>query len=149
MRSGELSEKGKRSFEGMDSAGFAEKWKRSFAANVPAEIMAEYIDAKGCFLWHAFTWGKAPCLERAAAQEAFDAADKTDAFIAEESSFDGGGKNIVYSFRRCPPDLKSRDLADKCEVFVVGKNFRWTYVVTHEGDCGLGPYFAEKQSKVL
>ena len=137
-------EKRKSSFEGMDSAEFVKKWKRAFAAALPAEVMAERVDAKGCFLWHAFTWGKAPCLEREAACAAFDAADKEGAFIAEECAFDGGGKNIAYSFRRCPPDLRSRDLADEAEVFVVGKNFRWTYVVTHETACGLGPYFAEK-----
>ena len=107
--------------------------------------MAERVDAPGCYLWHVFTWGDAKHLEREAASAAFDKADKTGAFIAKESGFNGGGKNIVYSFRRCPPDLKSLDLADEAEVFVVGKNFGWTYVVTHEAGCGLGPYFAEKE----
>lgn len=139
-------EKPKRSFEGMDSAEFVKKWKRAFAATVPAEVLAEYVDAKGCYLWHVFTWGKAPCLERGAASAAFDKADKEGAFIAEEYLFNGGGKNTVYSFRRCPPELKSADLAEEAEVFIVGKNFAWTYVVTHETGCGLGPYFAKKEN---
>ena len=144
MRSKKYSEKRKRSFDGMDGAEFVKKWKRAFAAGVPADVMAERVDAEGCLLWHVFTWGKAPCLERGAASAAFDAADKEGAFIAEECEYNGGGKNIVYAFRRCPPDLKSLDLADEAEVFVVGKNFEWTYVVTHEAGCGLGPYFAQK-----
>lgn len=145
MSSKKHSEKWKKSFEGMDSAELVKKWKRAFAAGIPAEVMAERVEAPGCYLWHVFTWGDAKRLERESASAAFDKADKEGAFIAQESGFNGGGKNIVYSFRRCPPDLKSLDLADEAEVFVVGKNFGWTYVVTHETACGLGPYFAEKE----
>lgn len=147
MSSKKKSEKRKRSFEGMDGAAFVQKWKRAFAANVPAAVMAERVDAKGCLLWHVFAWGKAPCLERGAADAAFDAADKEGAFIAEECEYNGGGKNIVYAFRRFPPNLKSPALADAAEVFVVGKNFGWTYVVTHESGCGLGPYFARRAER--
>ena len=128
----------------MDSEEFAGKWKRAFARGVSEEVMLEKIDAPGCFLWHAFTWGNAPCSEGAAANAAFDKADKEGAFIAEMSSFHGGGKKIEYSFRKCPPGLKSSELSDAAEIFVVGKNFRWTYVVTHESSCGLGPYYAVK-----
>ena len=145
MSSKKHSEKWKKSFEGMDSAEFVKKWKRAFAAGVSAEVLAERVDAPGCYLWHVFTWGDAKRLEREAASAAFDKADKEGAFIARESGFNGGGKNIVYSFLRCPSDLKSLDLADEAEVFVIGKNFGWTYVVTHETGCGLGPYFAEKE----
>ena len=144
MSSKKDTEKKKRTYEGMNSAYLAKKWKSAFAGGMPADAVREYVDAHGCFLWHVFTWGEAKHLEREAASAAFDRADKAGAFIARESGFNGGGKNIVYSFRRCPPDLKSLDLADEAEVFVVGKNFGWTYVVTHETACGLGPYFAEK-----
>lgn len=137
-------EKKKRQYMGMDSQAFAQKWKSVFAGEVPREIVEQRIDGRGCYLWHAFSWGNAPCVERGAADAAFDAADKDGAFIAEEYAFHGGGKNIEYFFRKCPLGLKSADLADMAEVFVVGRNFRWTYVVTHETGCGLGPYFAER-----
>lgn len=132
----------------MDSAEFVKKWKCAFAAGVSAEVLAERVDAPGCYLWHVFTWGNAPCLEHVAAGDAFDRADKAGAFIAEEYSFNGGGRKVEYFFRKCPPDLKSLDLADEAEVFVVGKNFGWTYVVTHETGCGLGPYFAQKEKNL-
>lgn len=144
MSSKKDAEKKKRTYEGMNSAYFAKKWKSAFAGGMPADAVHEYVDAPGCFLWHVFTWGNARCLQREAASAAFDQAEKAGAFIAEEYSFNGGGKNTEYVFRKCPPDLKSADLADAAEVFVVGKNFRWTYVVTHETACGLGPYFAMK-----
>ena len=144
MRSKKHSEKRKRSFDGMDGTEFASRWKRAFAGCVPEDVIKERVDAPGCYLWHVFTWGNAKRLEREEASAAFDKTDKSGAFIAEEYSFNGGGKKIVYAFRRCPPDLKSLDLADAAEVFVVGKNFEWTYVVTHEAGCGLGPYFAQK-----
>ena len=140
-------EKIKRTFSGMDSAEFAKKWKSAFAGDMPADAVQEYVDAPGCYLWHAFTWGRAKCSERGEASAAFDAADKEGAFIAEEYAFNGGGRRAEYAFRKCPPDLKSADLADAAEVFVVGKNFGWTYVVTHETGCGLGPYFAQKRSE--
>lgn len=140
MSSKKDTEKKKRTYEGMNSADFAEKWKSAFAGGMPADAVQKYVDAPGCYLWHAFTWGKAACLQREAASAAFDMAEKAGAFIAEEYSFNGGGKNTEYVFRKCPPDLKSADLADAAEVFVVGKNFRWTY----ETACGLGPYFAMK-----
>lgn len=138
-------EKIKRTFSGMDSADFAKKWKSAFAGDMPADAVQEYVDAPGCYLWHAFTWGRAKCSERGEASAAFDAADKEGAFIAEEYAFNGGGRRAEYAFRKCPPDLKSADLADAAEVFVVGKDFGWTYVVTHETGCGLGPYFAKKE----
>lgn len=144
MSSKKHSEKWKSSFEGMDGAEFVKKWKGAFAAGIPADVMAERVDAPGCYLWHVFTWGDAKRLEREAASAAFDAADKEDAFIAKECAFNGGGKKIGYSFMKCPSDLNSADLADEAEMFVVGKNFMWTYVITHEAGCGLGPYFAEK-----
>lgn len=144
MSSKKDTEKKKRTYEGMNSADFAEKWKSAFAGGMPADAVREYVDAHGCFLWHVFTWGNARCLQREAASAAFDMAEKAGAFIAEEYSFNGGGKNTEYVFRKCPPDLKSADLADAAEVFVVGKNFRRTYVVTHETACGLGPYFTMK-----
>ncbi len=125
---------------GMDSCDFSRKWKTAFAADVSAEVMQGRVDAAGCHMWHVFTWGKARCFEQAAADAAFDAADKKGAFVAEESAFNGGGKKIAYRFRACPPDARSLDFADGADVFVVGKNFAWTYVVTHEA--GLGPYFA-------
>ncbi len=148
MRSKELSEKRKRSFEGMDGAEFISRWKRAFAAGVSAGVMAERVDAPGCYLWHVFTWGDAKHLEHEAASAAFDKADKKGAFIAKEDSFNGGGKKIEYFFRKCPPDLKSLDLIGEAEVFVVGKKFEWTYVVTHETGCGLGPYFAQKEKNL-
>lgn len=131
----------------MDSKEFAKKWKGAFARGVPKEVIAQYVDAEGCLLWHVFTWGKAPCLEREAADKAFDKADKTGAFIAKERAWKGGGCNIEYSIEDCPLGLKSADLAEESEVFVVGRNFQWTYVVTHETGCGLGPYFAQKRSE--
>lgn len=142
MSAKKQSEKRKRSFDGMNSAEFAIKWKRAFAGGVPQAVMQERVDAPGCFLWHIFSWGDAKHLEREAASAAFDKADKAGAFIAQEYSFNGGGKKTEYFFRKCPPDLKSADLAGETEVFVVGKNFAWTYVVTHETYSGLGPYFA-------
>lgn len=92
----------------MDSKEFAKKWKGAFARGVPKEVIAQYVDAEGCLLWHVFTWGKAPCLEREAADKAFDKADKAGAFIAKERAWKGGGCNIEYSYRGLSPRLKER-----------------------------------------
>ena len=47
-----------------------------------------------------------------------------------------------YSFRIMnAKNLCAKVLDDFSEVFVIDKNFKWTYVHTHEGYCG--PYFYE------
>ena len=50
MSSKKDTEKKKRTYEGMNSAYFAKKWKSAFAGGMPADAVREYVDAPGCFL---------------------------------------------------------------------------------------------------
>lgn len=113
MSAKKQSEKRKRSFDGMNSAEFAIKWKRAFAGGVPQAVMQERVDAPGCFLWHVFSWGDAKHLEREAASAAFDKADKAGAFIAQEYSFNGGGKKTEYFSGNARPILAAPTLRER------------------------------------
>lgn len=122
---------------------FFARWLESFAPSLSREDYGKYI--KGGYVWHIFSWRLVPdgCFkERDAARAAFDRADKT-----------GAKYMFLWSDARMPAMLPERyftaaaiENSDDCgEIYIVGKNFEWTYVVTHETSCGCGPYFMKKQ----
>ena len=90
------------------------------------------------YLWQFPNEGKCVFLEGREASEAFDYADKTEAF---EFVFDG-----PFSYDG-PIPLAKEHLTSALikedgvrEFYVFGKKFEWCYVVTHEGDA-CGPFF--------
>ena len=55
------------------------------------------------------------------------------------SEYGTGG--VLYAVHQ--NELKNADCFDRfAEVYVVGKNFEWTYIKTHESSCG--PYFMKR-----
>ena len=116
---------------------FYAKWLKTFSPQMTDEQYRQYID--GAFLWHAFSFQLIPkesFLEGDAARAAFDSADKSGAEFIRLWSDENP--------RPLGRDLKAADIEndDKdIEFYAVGKGFGWTYVVTHETGCGLGPYF--------
>ena len=66
------------------------------------------------------------------AREAYDKIDKSGAFYIEWFE-DKHTKDMIWDLNT------AKALDDFIEIYVVGKNFKWTYIKTHEGMCG--PYF--------
>jgi hypothetical protein len=89
------------------------------------------------YLWHVFSYKKAPCLKNDQAIKEFNKVIKSQstcyiffqhfdlALMVESSS-----------------GITSEDLALDDDVYIVDKDFKWTYVKTHEDQCG--PYFATR-----
>lgn len=120
----------------MKNKAFLDRWLRTFAADVPKSDLKKYVTTTGNFIWHVFSWELVPndkYLKADAARKAYDDADKCGARYV-----------VIYPEETKPTELtedmftaSSLDAFD--EIYVVGKDFGWTYIKTHEKFCG--PYF--------
>lgn len=128
----------KMSLKEIDS--YMEQW---FAHFVPD---SEKTDAKpNCFgtdewagyLWHAFSYEFTPCKQEKQARDAYDDLDRGQCVLL--MSNEKIGFSIENSER-----LSSGVFDEFMDIFITDKDFKWTYVHTHEEYCG--PYFALKQS---
>jgi hypothetical protein len=122
----------------IEKTDIVNRWISTFASNVSDKILREHVLEDCNYLWHVFSWGKVPCLEGAQARRAFD----------ERES------DLVYMFRKgrsidkfpriegliITNKVTSEQLETIDDIYVVDLNFIWTYVHTHESECG--PYFA-------
>lgn len=114
---------------------FYVKWLEAFASDIPEKEIEKYVVSTGNLLWHVFSWelldGKL-YLSGVEAKNAYDSIDKRGASYIEWFS-DERAKEITS-------DLTTAKALDQyVEVYVVGKDFAWTYIKTHESSCG--PYF--------
>ncbi|WP_430507761.1 DUF4275 family protein [Rossellomorea marisflavi] len=95
-------------------------------------------DGFGGYLWHLFSYKKKKCLEGEKAEVAFRDQRKHSCFIFFQDTEDAllledaSGFDVI--------DLSSEVGRD---IYVVDKQFRWTFVLTHETDW-LGPYFSRR-----
>lgn len=119
------------------------KWIESFCGGLSTtQIIKAGIGQDGGFLWHAFSYDFVPCLKGDEARKAYDSIDKQ------------GAQQAFYAFDRttkkftiCNEGLiteefmtaKKIDESDEVEVYIIGKDYKWCYIRTHE--CLCGPYF--------
>ena len=116
------------------------KWLDNFAAEIPQESIDRYVQEYGEYIWHVFSWELLDEEQYSvgdAARKAYDDIDKNGAFCIEWFK-DDNTKDVTKALN------SSKALDELVEVYVVGKNFEWTYIKTHEGD-SCGPYFFKKK----
>ena len=120
----------------MDNQAMIKKWISAFGKDVDDKIIRSHVTAYGNFLWHLFTWGEVPCMEGDDARKAFDDLQYTEAIIF----YDGYSNSIegVSCVGKFSADEIDRN--ENSDVYVVAKDFSWTYVRTHEAE-RCGPYF--------
>lgn len=116
---------------------FYTKWLETFASGISKREIKKYVQSTGNYLWHVFSWEllkEGSYLAGDAARKAYDRADKQGASYIEWFA-DDHTKDMIW-------DLQSAKALDALvEIYIVGKDFRWTYIKTHEGS--IGPYFLE------
>ena len=110
------------------------KWLDVFAKDVDTKLIKARVTARCNYLWHIFTWGKVPCLEGDEARKAFNDLQYTDAILF----YDGYSNRISGVCDVEKITAQSVDEDSGRDVYLVAKDFSWTYVRTHEH--GLGPY---------
>ena len=113
-------------------------WLEVFAADIPNKAIEKYVKAIGNYIWHIFSCellDKSRYLTGEAAKKAYDKIDKSDAIFIDWFK-DEETHDITW-------ELKTANTLDSfIEVYVVDKNFKWTYIKTHENMCG--PYFMKQ-----
>lgn len=115
---------------------FYTKWLEVFASDIPEREIEKHVRAIGNHIWHVFSWellDESRYLTGEDARRAYDKIDKRGARYIEWFE-DDHTTDLTW-------DLNSAKALDKfVEVYVVGKDFNWTYIKTHENDI-CGPYF--------
>ncbi len=95
-------------------------------------------DEDGCcgYLWHVFSYEKRKYLKEEQADTAFKKESKQSCYVFYQHLDD------AYILEKAS-SLTAEDFVNEEDVYVVDKEFNWTYVRTHEtGWCG--PYFSRK-----
>lgn len=98
---------------------------------------------RGHFMWDIFEGNMSkPYFSGETARKAFDVADKKNAI---DVRFDNGSMGYPYEVYSLQNDVTSKQLdVDRLpERYIIGENFSWCYVITHEFDL-CGPYFCNK-----
>lgn len=126
----------------MTKQEFANKFWESFIEPISTESRKKHniIKSKNNFMWNIFAAKLTPCFEGKFANAEFDKANKDGAIEIQYNYF-----GISDEETQPLSDLhKSANNIDCIpEFYVIGKDFEWCYVVTHELDL-CGPYFCYK-----
>ncbi|MBQ8308712.1 MAG: DUF4275 family protein [Clostridia bacterium] len=125
---------------------FLQKFLIAFVDNIPKDQLKKFRigGAKKDFLWNLFATKLIPCYEGNEARNEYNKADKIG---AEEIHFDNGflGVDDKNSIMLSSEHMTAEeiDALGLIEFYVIGKDFSWCYVVTHELNL-CGPYFCYK-----
>ncbi|QUH26500.1 DUF4275 family protein [Serpentinicella alkaliphila] len=122
----------------LGSKALKEKWESIFAKNLTEEERKEIYFNQ--FLWHIFSYEKVTFLKTNRAREAFNNVIKDEVIAFYQNN------NIVHHFKN-GAFLKDTDFDSEDDLYIVDTNFQWTYVVTHEEQCG--PYFFTYNMDIL
>lgn len=107
------------------------KWDLYFAHDVTVETMRRiHYDQ---FRWHIYSYKIKPCLENEEARAAFDAiTDKHELYVMYQN------RSELFKFSNAQK-VTASDFDRQQDIYIFDTAFTWTYVQTHEADCG--PYF--------
>lgn len=109
----------------------AAQWDDLFAAKMPQAVRDEIHYEQ--FKWHIFSYNKLSALQADQARASFNQQEKDTAYVLFQY------ENRAYRLENASL-LKAEDLdVDSSDVYIFDEQRRWTYVHTHELQCG--PYF--------
>lgn len=119
----------------MTKQRFINQWLRHFARGVSKSDLQKYVIDQ--YIWHVFSCdllSPGSFLEGEEARAAYDAMDKSSCIFCDMF----GPRGVSYTVA---DEYKTAERIDSVtELYVVSKDFSWTYIKTHEdGLCG--PYF--------
>jgi hypothetical protein len=117
--------------EGILSAELKDKWLENFATGISKKGI--HIEQ---FLWHIFSFERQICAVGQEADRCFSVQTKGMCHIFFQHQDD------CY-FLSDAAGLTPEDLSIFFDVYVIAGRLNWTYVKTHESDCG--PYFYHKK----
>jgi len=108
-----------------------QKWEEAFTKDI-SQSQKRKMAFKQC-MWNVFSWEKIKCLKEQPAIAAFDLQKKEGCYLICTP-----GEEAIYIPKATR--LKAKDIIHvDNDLYIVDEHFTWTYVLTHEEDCG--PYF--------
>ena len=132
----------KKELEVIESRGtgvlLRKSWEKAFAGHLTEKEKEEIFLNQ--FLWHVCSWGKAVCAIGEEAAALFEKQEKDECTIFYQFVDDAyllkNAKELTVS------DLpyESRNM-DRNDMYVMDANHTWTFIMTHEQQCG--PYFLQ------
>ncbi len=111
-----------------------EDWELNFANGLTREDKERILFNE--YRWHAFSYGVKEALMKAKARQAFNRARKNHVYVFYQNA------NDVFYIDKAEK-LKSSDFDMEQDVYVADSDMKWTYIYTHEIQCG--PYFVRKK----
>ncbi len=105
-------------------------WSKLFTTTVGSEIKRQI--GYESYKWHIFSFQKVNALSNTKARQAFNRCKKEKVYVFYQH------KEEAYYIEN-PWLLKSSDFDSEHDIYIFDITNKWTYVHTHEKDCG--PYF--------
>lgn len=127
-----LRQKGVQITEIYDADNIIHLWDKTFAKHINVQVRKEIHYEQ--YKWHIFSYKKRECLEKDVARQVFDNITKDELYVMYE------GFPIRYLYTNAS-QVVSKDFDSQQDIYIIDKNFTWTYVHTHESMCG--PYFCK------
>lgn len=122
----------------MSKERFINQWLRHFAKDVNKKNREKCF--VNDFIWHIFSYElleEGTYLAGDAARAAYDDAEKNDCIFCDMYGQNGVSDKMLAEYS------SSKEIDSKIiELYVVSKDYSWTYIKTHENDL-CGPYFVK------
>ena len=122
----------------MSKERFINQWLRHFAKDVNKKNREKCF--VNDFIWHIFSYElleEGTYLAGDAARAAYDDAEKNDCIFCDMYGQNGVSDKMLAEYS------SSKEIDSKIiELYVVSKDYSWTYIKTHENDL-CGPYFTK------
>lgn len=122
---------------GMRLKEFKKEWLLHFAANISKHDIENKVVKTGNYIWHIFSWelvNSNDYLTGEKARHTFNKANKANAWYI--IPFERNASVRILNFE----NITAEQLDEENEVYIVARDFSWTYIKTHEDDL-CGPYF--------
>lgn len=130
----------------MTQRQFIEGFLSTFAKNLTETEKKRFNvgSRKKDYLWNLFAARLVPCFENNEARQMYNIADKTNAVeIVYSGNKDSKDDEYTTSLKDNHLTAEGIDEDGIPEFYVIGNEFSWCYVVTHEFDL-CGPFFCYK-----
>ena len=111
------------------------RWVDAFAIDADDAELGRRVLAENNYLWHLFSWELRECLK---GEEAIASVPQEDCYLFY-CEYPPEGEPLVRAVTAEEIAALPADL----DWYLVDKDFTWTYVHTHEADCG--PYFCRME----
>ena len=105
-------------------------WDSVFAKNISEETKHSIFYEQ--LKWHIFSYEKQHCLNGDEARKAFDDVPKDELFVMYQFS-----PHVLKL--SAAQDVVAADFDSQQDIYIFDRDYTWTYVHTHEEQCG--PYY--------